>query len=111
MRILRLRISRKRRLLRRGKRPSPLKRSEPFLRKRVEPDIPSKFGNCSKSTAPGSCRRSTLQNIRHYLQKLRCWEMGKHALLSASSSHRWLNCPPSARISESFEDKGSNYAA
>lgn len=37
--------------------------------------------------------------------------MGKHALLSASSSHRWLNCPPSARLSESFEDKGSNYAA
>ncbi|HAS04575.1 MAG TPA: DUF2800 domain-containing protein, partial [Dehalococcoidia bacterium] len=37
--------------------------------------------------------------------------MGKHALLSASSSHRWLNCPPSARLCESFEDKGSNYAA
>lgn len=37
--------------------------------------------------------------------------MGKHALLSASSSHRWLNCPPSARLSESCEDKGSSYAA
>ena len=37
--------------------------------------------------------------------------MGKHALLSASSSHRWLNCPPSARLSETYEDKGSNYAA
>lgn len=37
--------------------------------------------------------------------------MGKHALLSASSSHRWLNCPPSARLCESYEDKGSNYAA
>jgi hypothetical protein len=37
--------------------------------------------------------------------------MGKHALLSASSSHRWLNCPPSARLCESYEDKGSEYAA
>lgn len=37
--------------------------------------------------------------------------MGKHALLSASSSHRWINCPPSARLSENYEDKGSKYAA
>lgn len=37
--------------------------------------------------------------------------MGKHALLSASSSKRWLSCPPSARLSESYEDKSSNYAA
>lgn len=37
--------------------------------------------------------------------------MGKHALLSASSSHRWLNCPPSARLCEQYEDKGSRYAA
>ncbi len=34
-----------------------------------------------------------------------------HALLSASSSHRWLNCPPSARLCENYEDKGSEYAA
>lgn len=34
-----------------------------------------------------------------------------HAILSASSSHRWLNCPPSARLCETYEDKGSNYAA
>ena len=33
-----------------------------------------------------------------------------HALLSASSSHRWLNCPPSARLCEGYEDKGSEYA-
>ena len=37
--------------------------------------------------------------------------MGKHALLSASSSHRWLNCPPSARLCEQYDDKGSSYAA
>ena len=34
-----------------------------------------------------------------------------HALLSASSSERWLHCPPSARLCESYDDKGSNYAA
>ena len=36
--------------------------------------------------------------------------MAKHATLSASSSHRWLNCPPSARLCEAYEDKGSDYA-
>jgi len=34
-----------------------------------------------------------------------------HALLSASSSERWLHCPPSARLCESYDEKGSNYAA
>lgn len=34
-----------------------------------------------------------------------------HAILSASSSNRWLHCPPSARLVESYEDKGSDYAA
>ena len=34
-----------------------------------------------------------------------------HALLSASSSHRWLNCPPSARLCENYDDKGSDFAA
>lgn len=37
--------------------------------------------------------------------------MGNHALLSASSSHRWLNCPPSARLCEGYDDKGSDFAA
>ena len=37
--------------------------------------------------------------------------MAKHAVLSASSSDRWLHCPPSARLCESYEDKGSDYAA
>lgn len=35
----------------------------------------------------------------------------KHAVLSASSSERWLNCPPSARLCETYEDKSSDYAA
>ena len=34
-----------------------------------------------------------------------------HALLSASSSHRWMNCPPSARLCENYDDKGSDFAA
>ena len=33
-----------------------------------------------------------------------------HALLSASSSHRWLNCPPSVRLAEQFEQSTSPYA-
>ncbi len=37
--------------------------------------------------------------------------MGKHALLSASSSHRWLVCPPSAKLCAEVEDMGSEYAA
>lgn len=35
----------------------------------------------------------------------------KHAVLSASASERWINCPPSARLCENYEDKGSDYAA
>ena len=35
----------------------------------------------------------------------------EHARLSASSSHRWLLCPPSVRLSEGIEDTGSDYAA
>lgn len=34
-----------------------------------------------------------------------------HALLSASSSHRWINCTPSVRLEEQYPDKGSDYAA
>ena len=37
--------------------------------------------------------------------------MGEHAVLSASSSERWLNCTPSIRLGDNFIDKGSNYAA
>ena len=36
--------------------------------------------------------------------------MGNHALLSASSSARWLHCPPSARLGEGYDDVGSDYA-
>lgn len=34
-----------------------------------------------------------------------------HALLSASSAHRWLACPPSAVAAEAYDDTGSEYAA
>lgn len=33
-----------------------------------------------------------------------------HALLSASSSKKWINCPPSARLEEQFPDTTSEYA-
>jgi len=34
-----------------------------------------------------------------------------HALLSASAAYRWLNCTPSARLTEHIEDTQSVYAA
>jgi len=34
--------------------------------------------------------------------------MGRHALLSASSSRRWLNCTPSARLEEQFVEEAGN---
>lgn len=37
--------------------------------------------------------------------------MANHAVLSASSSHRWMNCPPSVRLTEYIIDHGSVYAA
>lgn len=33
----------------------------------------------------------------------------KHAVLSASGSHKWLNCTPSARLEEKFPNKTSDY--
>jgi hypothetical protein len=36
--------------------------------------------------------------------------MSKHALLSASSCHRWLQCPPSAKRCASVPDQSSEYA-
>lgn len=34
----------------------------------------------------------------------------KHAFLSASASHRWINCPPSAQLCADLKDTGSDYA-
>lgn len=36
--------------------------------------------------------------------------MADHAVLSASGSHRWLNCTPSARLELEFENTGSKAA-
>lgn len=36
--------------------------------------------------------------------------MGAHAILSASASHRWIKCLPSARWEQQFPDKTSTYA-
>lgn len=35
----------------------------------------------------------------------------QHAIMSASSAHRWLNCTPSVKLCETFEDNPSEYAA
>ena len=37
--------------------------------------------------------------------------MGKHAVLSASSSHRWTKCTPAARLELEFDDNESSAAA
>lgn len=37
--------------------------------------------------------------------------MTKHALLAASASHKWLHCPPSARLEETVENTSSIFAA
>ena len=36
--------------------------------------------------------------------------MGNHAYLSASASHRWMACPPSARLCAQEDDRTSEYA-
>lgn len=36
--------------------------------------------------------------------------MAKHAVLSASSSHRWLKCPPSVELEKGFENTTSTFA-
>ena len=36
--------------------------------------------------------------------------MSAHAILSASGSHRWLNCTPSARLEQEFEDQETEAA-
>lgn len=36
--------------------------------------------------------------------------MTKHALLGASSSHKWLHCTPSARLEETIQEEKSTYA-
>jgi len=42
--------------------------------------------------------------------KPRAPKQGAHALLGASSAHRWLHCLPSARLCEDMPDTGSPYA-
>lgn len=37
--------------------------------------------------------------------------MSSHAFLSPSASHRWLNCPPSAKLCVALPDQTSPYAA
>lgn len=52
----------------------------------------------------------TQNTLRQYLKKLEELVMTNHAILSASASHRWLNCPPSARLTEDLPDTTSDFA-
>ena len=36
--------------------------------------------------------------------------MSTHAFLSPSASHRWLMCPPSAKLNAALPDQSSPYA-
>ena len=36
--------------------------------------------------------------------------MAEHALLSASSAHRWMHCAPSGRLAAAFPNETSVYA-
>ena len=36
--------------------------------------------------------------------------MSSHAILSASSAHRWMVCTPSARLEQEFKDTASKAA-
>ncbi|WP_418968475.1 DUF2800 domain-containing protein [Alloscardovia omnicolens] len=40
----------------------------------------------------------------------RCSMPSKHALLSPSAAHRWIECPPSAKLSAEYKDEASSYA-
>lgn len=37
--------------------------------------------------------------------------MSRHAILSASGAHRWMNCTPSARLEQEFDDNSGEAAA
>lgn len=37
-------------------------------------------------------------------------ENNSHAMLGPSSSHRWLECPPSAKLQENYPNESSSYA-
>lgn len=45
-----------------------------------------------------------------FLKKLEELAMTNHVILSASASHRWLNCPPSVRLTEDMPDVTSEFA-
>lgn len=49
--------------------------------------------------------------MRSVRQEVTPMPPNKHAVLSASASHRWLNCNPSARLELEFSDRETSAAA
>ena len=50
------------------------------------------------------------KSLQQFIRKWRRYYNVQAAVSSASSSHRWLNCPPSVRLEEQFEKTTSVYA-
>ena len=96
--------------------PSPKRRCGQNWRPRPPPVTAHRYAPCSSGSVQRSCRLLNPITIlrfscRHRPSEARWTQMANHATLSASSSHRWMNCPPSVRLTEHIADNGSVYAA
>ena len=93
----------------------PMKQREiPYIRPRASPDeapnatvffVGGKNGN-GRNDGGNRNGRNSSERGRGLDHSHRA-----HSLLSASSSKRWLNCPPSAVLNDRFPDKTSVFAA
>lgn len=75
------------------------KKSQSGLTSEVREIIVKYGGNKLSEIAPAITKKSSKMR-RHF-------RMSNHAFLSPSSSHRWLNCTPSAVLESKFENKST----